>query len=149
VGYQLIDCWTLFWVSSETFLHHIQDSLVVDFREGNGYTGVGNSVPFHHLVIDVLEWSPSVHHEVEDAPQRPDVTGSTHLKEVLIFICLNRLRGHVVNCSTTDVSLDACLLLLNPVCNVKVNQFQLRPRHHKVLWFQVIVDHPLIVNHLQ
>ena len=61
-------------------LHHIQDSLVVDFREGNGYTGVGDSVPFLHLVLDVLEWGPSVHHEVEDAPQRPDVTGSTHLQ---------------------------------------------------------------------
>ena len=50
-----------------------------------------------------------------------------------------------------------CLLLLKVmykqnmtrcVCNAKVNQFQLRPQHHKVLWFQVIVDHPLIVDHL-
>ena len=63
------------------YLHNIKCSRAADLREGYSDRWVNNGLPLLELVLDVLEWSSTVDHLIEDAAKRPDVTRTTNLKQ--------------------------------------------------------------------
>ena len=74
---------------------------------------------------------------------------ATNLEVVVVLISLNGFWSHVVDGSTPQVSLHTCLLRLYPVSNPKIDQFQSWANADKVLWFQIIVDDPFIMDYLK
>ena len=71
-----------------------------------------------------------------------------YLKVVLVLVCCYGLWCHVVDGATADVSLDARLLRLDAVGYPKVDELQPCSDADKVLRLQVVVDDPLVVDHL-
>lgn len=65
----------------DAHLHDIQGGLVANVGEWDGNGGVGDGMPFEELVPDVSKGGFPVDHEVENAAQGPDITGTTHLRE--------------------------------------------------------------------
>ena len=68
---------------------------------------------------------------------------------VILFICDNCFRSHVVGGTTPNLLLHACMLGHDPIGYAKVNELKLHPPADKVLGFEVIVYYTLFMNHLQ
>ena len=50
-------------------------------RVGYSHGGINDGLPLLKLVLDVLEWRPTIDHLIEDTAKRPDITGTTNLEE--------------------------------------------------------------------
>ena len=50
-------------------------------RVGYSNSWINDSLPLLKLVLDVLEWCPTIDHLIEDTAKRPDITGTTNLEE--------------------------------------------------------------------
>ena len=73
----------------------------------------------------------------------------TNLEEGVVFESLNCLGGHVADGATAEVSLDAGVLVFDPIGYPEINQFQSTTDTYEVLRLQVVVNYVMTVDDLE